>query len=93
MMKFIPFNRHSIKECYLKYHVLKKPSCIKQDQMRGKTESVRTGKVCEIYFTPDCKFEMEDLIKEYNFKECVRPNYRDVIGLCTVVEFESLVWR
>lgn len=45
-----------------------------------------------VYFTPDCAVCMKDLINKYGFTECPQPIRDQVIGLCTIEDYEDLVW-
>ena len=45
-----------------------------------------------VYFTPNCSSCMGDLIRQYSFSQCSRPNQESVIGLCVVQDYENLVW-
>ncbi len=46
-----------------------------------------------VFFTPSCATYMPELISEFGLKECETPKREDVIGLCTVQDFEELVWK
>lgn len=46
----------------------------------------------EVYFTPDCKISMPELLKEFSATECEKPKRNDVTGLCTVQDFEEMIW-
>jgi len=52
----------------------------------------RTELFYEIYFTPECNIYMRDLIDEYHFTFCERPERESVIGLCTIKDFEDAIW-
>jgi hypothetical protein len=47
----------------------------------------------EVYFTPECKIFMPELLNEYNAVECEKPNKEDLIGICLIEDFEHLIWN
>lgn len=43
----------------------------------------------DIYFSPDCIYEMKDLLQKYKAVACVKPIISDLDKLCGIEDYEN----